>query len=233
MSAENPLVVIAGLGKGLGRGLADFFIEKGYRVIGLNRSSAHSPSDVWDELLLDLSDEEQVNKVTQLIVEEHGAPDVLIHNTQQLIIEDLESTTADQFEACWRSMTLSAFLLAQSFLPTMAEKGCAINGSTMIITGATASIRGGAKFAAFSSAKFALRGLVQSLARSYQKQGIHVVHVLLDGIINTESSRQLHQLEAERMMQPEAIAEMYWQLANQPKSAWVHELDMRPSVENF
>ncbi len=233
MGAQKPLVIIAGLGEGLGSGLADFFIGKGYQVIGLNRSAISPSSKSWSEYLLDLSDEGQVQKTVNAVVKNHGVPDVLIHNTQQLMIEDFESTTADQFEACWRSMTLSAFLLAQSFLPEMKDKGGTINGCTMIVTGATASIRGGAKFAAFSSAKFALRGLVQSLARSYQKQGVHIAHVLLDGIIDTESSRQLHQLDTERMIQPEAIAEMYWQLANQPKSAWVHELDIRPSVENF
>ena len=111
----------------------------------------------------------------------------------------------------------------------MADAG----GGTFIVSGATASIRGGAKFSAFASAKFALRGLTQSLAREYQPLGVHVCHAILDGIIDTAQSRDLHDLDPAKMMKPVDIAEAYWQLAHQPNSTWTHELDLRPASEGF
>jgi NAD(P)-dependent dehydrogenase (short-subunit alcohol dehydrogenase family) len=94
-------------------------------------------------------------------------------------------------------------------------------------------LRGGAKFSAFASAKFALRGLTQSLAREFHPAGVHVCHAILDGIIDTDRSRDLHSLDPGRMMKPEDIAEVYWQLSHQPQSIWTHELDLRPASESF
>lgn len=126
-------------------------------------------------------------------------------------------------------MVQSAVLLAQSVIQPMIAAG----GGTFIVSGATASLRGGARFSAFASAKFALRGLSQSLAREFQPAGIHVSHVILDGIIDTPRSRGLHALDPVKMIRPVDIAESYWQLAHQPKSAWTHELDLRPATEGF
>ena len=91
----------------------------------------------------------------------------------------------------------------------------------------------GGNFSAFASAKFALRGLTQSLAREYQPAGVHVCHVILDGIIDTFRSRTLHALDPNKMIKPQDIAETYWQIAHQPKSTWTHELDLRPGSESF
>ena len=126
-------------------------------------------------------------------------------------------------------MVQTAFLLGQATLAPMANKG----RGTFIVSGATASLRGGAKFAAFASAKFALRGLTQSMAREFQPQGVHVCHAILDGIIDTDRSRDLHSLDPAKMMKPGDIAEAYWQLAHQPTSTWTHELDLRPASEGF
>jgi len=104
---------------------------------------------------------------------------------------------------------------------------------TIIASGATASIKGGARFSAFAPAKFALRGLIQSIAREYQSQGIHAVHVLLDGIVDTEQSRALHSMDPANMMSPHDIAQLYLTLTEQPSSVWTHELDVRPQSENF
>ena len=120
-------------------------------------------------------------------------------------------------------------LLAQNVMEPMVEHG----GGSFLVSGATASIRGGAQFAAFASAKFALRGLCQSLARTYQPKGVHVAHFLLDGIIDTQKSRALHGLGDDHMMSAEDIAEIYWQVSQQGRSAWVHEMDLRPATEGF
>jgi len=126
-------------------------------------------------------------------------------------------------------MVQTAVLLAQSVLQPMIDAG----GGTFIVSGATASLRGGAQFSAFASAKFALRGLAQSLAREHQPSGVHVAHAILDGIIDTDRSRNLHGLDPARMMNPADIAEAYWLIARQPRSTWTHEFDLRPSSEGF
>lgn len=226
--SHRKTVLIGGMGEGLGSALARWFSTRNYQVIGFSRSTnAQVPGDIV-QMKVDLSDQAQVKRAIMEIDRTYSVPDVVIHNAAELLIAPLDKTSPEQFEQCWRAGTLSAFLLSKELLPKMAEKG-----GTAIFTGATASIRGGNQFCAFSSAKFALRGLVQSLARQYQSSGLHIVHVLVDGIIDTAKSRQLHALPTERMLNPDDIAECYWQLTQQPESAWTHELDLRPYLEKF
>lgn len=225
---KKKVVLIGGMGEGLGCALARCFTSKNYQVIGLNRSINSQADKEIIQLTVDLSEQKQVEHAIEDIKLTYGVPDVFIHNAAELLIAPLEKTSAEQFEQCWRAGTLSAFLLSKELLPAMAEKS-----STAIFTGATASLRGGNQFCAFSAAKFALRGLVQSLARQYQSLGLHIVHTVIDGIIDTAKSRQLHSLPVEQMLDPAEVAECYWQLTQQPKSAWTHELDLRPYLENF
>jgi len=227
MTQSLPLAIIAGAGPGLGEVLLQHFKNHGYQVVGLNRSL--SANTAFDIRVVDLTDEAATNEVITTIINEYGIPKVVIHNTAQLVIKLLADTMTDDFEACWRSMALSAFVLAKSLMQPMSNNG----GGTFIVSGATASLRGSAKFSAFSSAKFALRGLTQSLAREYQPQGVHVVHSILDGIIDTENSRSLHSMDPNKMMKPEDIAEVYFGLCQQPKSTWTHECDLRPFDGNF
>jgi NAD(P)-dependent dehydrogenase (short-subunit alcohol dehydrogenase family) len=225
---QEKIVLIGGMGEGLGSALAHYFLAKGYQVIGFNRSVNNKVGKEIIQVNVDLSDQKQVRQALAQTHLAHRAPDVFIHNAAELVIAPFQETTVGQFEQCWRAIALSAFILSKELLPLMAEKG-----GTAIFTGATASIRGGNNFSAFSSAKFALRGLVQSLARQYQSLGVHVAHVLIDGIIDTERSHELHSLPVEKMLDPQDIAECYWQLCQQPKSTWTHELDIRPSTEKF
>ena len=128
----------------------------------------------------------------------------------------------------------SGFLTAQAVARRMVPRG----RGTMIFTGATASLRGSAGFAAFSGAKFALRALAQSMARELGPRGIHVAHVVIDGAIDTEFIRsnfpERYALkEQDGILNPDHIAESYWMLHNQPRDAWTHELDLRPWMEKF
>jgi NAD(P)-dependent dehydrogenase (short-subunit alcohol dehydrogenase family) len=221
------LAIVAGAGPGLGHALLRRFNEGGYTAVGLARSPVHGgPFDIQQ---VDLSNAGEVNTALAALIDAHGPPKIVVHNPAQLVIAPLTETSQADFEACWRSMALSAFLLSQAVLPPMVEAG----GGAVIVSGATASLRGGARFVAFTSAKFALRGLTQSLARAYQPLGIHVAHVILDGIVDSDRSRALHSFDPERMMQPDDIAEAYWQLAHQPRSTWTHEVDLRPQSEGF
>jgi NAD(P)-dependent dehydrogenase (short-subunit alcohol dehydrogenase family) len=127
------------------------------------------------------------------------------------------------FEQAWRTGCFAGFLVGRAAAAAMLGQG----SGTIVFSGATGSIRGGAGFAAFASPKFALRALAQSMARELGPKGIHVAHVVLDGMIADEES------SSECLLQPDAIAETYYQLHRQARGAWTHELDLRPSSEKF
>jgi NAD(P)-dependent dehydrogenase (short-subunit alcohol dehydrogenase family) len=227
MGAQKPLALVAGAGAGLGQSLLARFEAGGLIPVGLGRTR---PDDhIGDFHTLNLADAAAVPKTIADIIAEYGPPKIVVHNTAELVIAPFAETTLDDYQRTWTSMVQTAILLAQSTLQPMVRAG----GGTFIVSGATASLRGGARFSAFASAKFALRGLTQSLAREYQPAGVHVCHVILDGIIDTARSRDMHSLDPAKMMKPEDIADAYWQLANQPKSTWTHELDLRPASEGF
>ena len=137
-------------------------------------------------------------------------------------------------EDMWRVNALAGFYFAKAAIEAMLPRG----RGALIFTGASASLRGRANFASFASAKAALRALAQSAAREFGPQGIHVAHVIVDGAIDGDRVNTfLPQLKAQRgedgLLDPDAIAENYWQLYRQPRSAWTHELDLRPWVETW
>ena len=226
---NKATAIVLGAGHGLGEALCRKFSQEGYRVIGINRSKGVGGISNCEMFQADLNDVVQVGPVLQGVLDKYGAPEVVVHNTAQLVIKPFLETSQQEYAQAWQSTSNSLFASMQILLPKMTEVG----QGAVIVSGATASIRGGEKFSAFASAKFALRGLTQSLAREFQPQGIHVAHVLLDGIIDTVRSRELHSLDPKKMMLPEDIASQYLALINQPKSVWTHELDLRPSSEGF
>jgi NAD(P)-dependent dehydrogenase (short-subunit alcohol dehydrogenase family) len=138
------------------------------------------------------------------------------------------------YRKVWEMAAYAGFLTGREAARVMLPRG----RGTMIFTGATASLRGGAGFAAFAGAKFALRALAQSMARELGPQGIHVAHPIIDGAIDTAFIRdnfpERYALkEEDGILNPDHIAEAYWQLHCQPRSAWTHELDLRPWLEKF
>jgi NAD(P)-dependent dehydrogenase (short-subunit alcohol dehydrogenase family) len=227
MVAQKQLVLVAGAGAGLGQSLLSRFEAGGFQPVGLGRTR---PDDtIGDFHTLDLTNAVLVPSKIDEIIEAYGPPRVVIHNTSELVIAPFSATSLGDYQRTWASMVQTAVLLAQATMKPMVQN----DGGTFIVSGATASLRGGAKFSAFASAKFALRGLTQSLAREFHPAGVHVCHAILDGIIDTDRSRDLHRLDPGRMMKPEDIAEVYWQLSHQPQSIWTHELDLRPASESF
>ncbi len=227
---SRPLAIVVGAGEGLGVSLCAVLFNSGYQVVAINRSMHRdASSDSYVIKQLDASDNASMQKTMNEIVEEHGVPSVVILNTAQLHIKPFMETSVADFELAWKSMVLSTINVLHAVIPGMLQQG----GGTVIVSGATGSIRGGANFSAFASAKFALRGLTQSLAREYQKQGIHIAHVILDGILDTSRSRELHSLDPAEMMSTKDVAEAYLQLIQQPSSVWTHELDLRPKSETF
>jgi NAD(P)-dependent dehydrogenase (short-subunit alcohol dehydrogenase family) len=140
--------------------------------------------------------------------------------------------TPEQFESTWRGSTYAGFLFARATLPQLLASG----GGSLIFTGATASLRGRGPFVAFAAAKAGLRSVAQSVAREYGPQGVHVAHVVIDGGIDGErlrTSQRTAEAGVDSLLHPDAIAETYWQLHQQHRSAWTHELDLRPYKETF
>lgn len=226
---QKPLALVCGAGPGVGAAVTSAFYGADYQVVGFNRSEHRAMPEGPMFRQLDCSDPATTQEMIESIVAEYGAPRVYVHNPAHLVIEPFLETSVDQYEAAWRSMVLSAFVMLQHIVPLMVEQG----QGTIIVSGATASTKGGARFSAFASAKFALRGLIQSVAREYQSQGIHAVHVLLDGIVDTPRSRELHAMDPQKMISAEDVAQLYVDLAHQPTSIWTHELDLRPQSEKF
>ena len=146
----------------------------------------------------------------------------------------IRETTSRVYFKVWEMGCFAGFLMGREVAKVMVPRG----RGTILFTGATASVRGGIGFAAFAGAKHGLRALAQSMARELGPQGIHVAHVVIDGAIDTEFIRANFPERAalkgrEGILDPEAIAEAYWQLHTQPRSAWTHEMDLRPWIETW
>ena len=177
----------------------------------------------------DLTNPSDVDGAFAEMTRRWGAPSVVIYNAHTIALAPFGGTSREAFEDAWRVNCLGAFLVAQRSLPAMVER----KRGTLIFTGATGSRRGGARSAAFSSSKFALRGLSQSLAREHAQSGIHVAHVLLDGLVWSERTRARFSAAEESCMPPERVAAAYLNLIEQDRMAWTHELCLRPWMEKF
>lgn len=227
----NRVALVTGVGPGLGGALARRFAGEGFRV-GL---IARSP-DFIDELAreigagalaitTDVGDPDQITAAITRVRAELGPIGVLIHNASAAAGDGVTATTPEQFERSWRVTALGGFVAARETSQDMIAAGDGV----MLFTGATSSVRGGG-WLAFSSAKFALRGLVQSLAHELWPKGVHVAHVVVDGLIGEVGA----ETSAKRaLLDPEKMADAYWHLAKQNRSAWTLELDLRANGEEF
>ena len=231
---QNRVALVTGVGPGLGASLARRFARGGFAV-GLAARRSTFIDDLAREiangggnavaLVADVSRPAEVRSAVERVRAELGTISVLLHNASSSAGAGLLETTPQEFESSWRLATLGGFVCARETAPDMIAAG----EGTMIFTGATSSVRGGG-WLAFSSAKFALRGLVQSLARELWPQGVHVAHVVVDGIIGPAG---VAALGGEPKLDPNHMAEAYWHLANQHSTAWTLELDLRPQHEKF
>jgi short-subunit dehydrogenase len=178
----------------------------------------------------DISKAEEIDRSFTRIRSELGEIDVLLYNAAMRPFGRLMETKPSTFENTWRVCTFSAFLCSQQVVPAMLKKGA----GNIIFTGATAGVKPFATSAAFGPAKFALRGLAQVMGRDLQPQGIHVAYVNVDGPIDMPFIRErFKDAKEEDLLKPAAIAETYWMLAHQDRSAWTHELDVRPFKEKW
>jgi NAD(P)-dependent dehydrogenase (short-subunit alcohol dehydrogenase family) len=182
------------------------------------------------EVPADIGDRAQVEAAFKSIRERLGPPEVLLYNAGSGTWGTISEITPEQYEHSWRVNAYGAFLSAKEVAPDMLARGRGV----MLFTGATAGVKAGPKSVAFGPAKFAMRGLAQSLARDLGPKGIHVAWINVDGGIDIPGRRErLPQLKEEDLLKPEAIAETYWHLAHQDRSAWTMELEVRPFKEKF
>ncbi len=230
--------VIAGVGPGLGMSLARTFLENGDRVSLLARSEDRLKSlarelDPTGEkaraIPVDLTDPKKVSEGFRRIRDASGPVDALIYNASRSAWKGIAELSPEEFEAAWRASAYGAFLACREVIPDMVQRGEGV----ILFTGATSSIRGRGGALDFSSGKFALRGLSESLARELWPRGIHVAHVVVDGGINTPRRRSMNPSPSEPVLEPDEMAQAYWNLAVQPKSAWTMEIDLRPYNEEF
>ena len=182
----------------------------------------------------DARKEEEMVALVDTIEREVGPIEVAAFNIGANVRFPIRETTARVYFKVWEMACFAGFLMGREVAKAMVPRG----RGTILFTGATASVRGSAGFAAFSGAKHALRALAQSMARELGPQGIHVAHVVIDGAIDTEFIRsnfpERYALkDRDGILSPEAIAEAYWQLHLQHRSAWTHEMDLRPWMETF
>lgn len=235
----EKVAVVLGVGPGLGAAVARRFAREGFAV-GLMARGEEKLAAVREEIEgnggealtvpVDATDAASVAAAFEEVRGGLGDPEVFVYNAGAFQMGGILEITPEQFDECFRANCSGAFYGAQQMLPAMVEKG----RGTVILTGATAALRGSAKFAALATGKFGLRALAQSMAREFGPQGIHVAHTVIDGQINTPRLREAQpEREESTTLSPDAIAEAYWQLHAQDPTAWTLEMDLRPALESF
>jgi NAD(P)-dependent dehydrogenase (short-subunit alcohol dehydrogenase family) len=237
--------LIIGAGDATGGAIARAFAADGFTAC-VNRRPRHA--DKLEQLAQSISDaghrakafpadardEEAMIALVEAVERDIGPIEVAVFNIGANVRFAVTDTTAQVYRKVWEMAAFAGFLMGREVAKRMVER----QRGTIIFTGATASIRGGSGFSAFSGAKAALRMLAQSMARELGPQGIHVAHVVIDGGIDTEFVRGLRtdfdEAKAnDLVLSPDAIAAQYLALHHQHRSAWTHELDLRPWGERF
>jgi len=223
--------VVAGVGPGLGASLARKFHAEGCAV-GLLARSEGFVSDLAEDLgeralavPTDVAVESEVEAAFDRVREAFGPVDLLVNNASAADWTGLLDCDPASFDRALDVAARGGFLCSRAAVPDMID-----GGGTVIFTGATSAVRGREGAIGFSAAKFAVRGLAESMARELGPEGVHVAHVVVDGGIRPPD-REVG--SPEEYLDPDAIAGSYWHLVEQDRSAWTLELDLRPHVEEF
>ena len=239
---KTVLILGAGAPDGVGGALARRFAREGLHVIvtGKTLEKVAAVAAEIDEgggsveaLRVDVTSAADQDALFAH-AEEQGEIAAVLYNAGNNAVNPFEELSAEQFEDFWRIGCFGGFLTAQRAMPVLRNQG---HGS-IIFTGASGSLRGKSNFAHFASSKAALRNLAQSLAREYGPQGVHVSHVIIDGVIGGDRARKgfpayLESLGEDGALSPDAIADAFWYIHTQPRTAWTQELDLRPIRENW
>jgi NAD(P)-dependent dehydrogenase (short-subunit alcohol dehydrogenase family) len=240
-TARTAIVVGVGSRAGLGAALAKRFARGGLKVVIVGRSAERLKAIAAEiggrrrnvqPFIGDATKEADLSALFKSV--KASALDLVVYNVgNNAMVPSLDVSKA-LFERMWRQNALGGFLVGREAIRTMLPQG----KGTLIYTGATASIRARPPFVAFASAKAALRAVAQGFAREFGPQGVHVAHVVIDGVIRGEYAQSkfpkfVAAKGEDGLLELDDIAESYWALHKQPKSAWTHELDLRPFKEPF
>jgi NAD(P)-dependent dehydrogenase (short-subunit alcohol dehydrogenase family) len=240
MPGSEKTVLVVGAGDFLGTAIARRFAREGFHAVGTRRrgdleafaAAIEADGGRATGIHSDARDEAQVAALVERVEAEIGAIEAFVFNVGGNVRFPVLETTAQVYRKVWEMCAFAGFLTGREVARHMVGRG----RGTMLFTGATASLRGAAGFSAFAGGKHALRALAQSLARELGPLGVHVAHVVIDGPIDTQWTRELFPdwfaaRPPDGVMQPQDIAEIYWHLHTQPRAAWTFETDVRPYVE--
>ncbi len=238
MAQDGPAVII-GVGPGLGAALARRFAKAGMAVVIAARDAAKLDAvraDVAAEggdiraITADATIEADVARLFQSIVADPGVPELVVYNASRRWRGGIVDTPAEDFEASWRVSCFGGFLVGREAARLMTARG----SGTILFTGASASVKGFPRSHAFAVGKFGLRALAQSMARELGPRGIHVAHVVIDGgIMAPARQARLDEMGPDSLLDADAIAETYYRIHRQHRSAWTFETEVRPWVEKF
>lgn len=241
----KPSCLIVGAGDGVGSAIARAFAREGLVVCITRRARNLEPLEAVAASIradggeahafgVDARDEAEMIALVDRIESDIGPLQVVVFNIGANVRFPVVETTAQVYSKVWEMAALAGFFTGREAARVMTPRG----QGTILFTGATASTRGGAGFSAFAGAKAALRQLAQSLAREIGPKGIHVAHVVVDGMIDGTFARSIAPdiqtlLDADAILKPDEIARNYVWLHNQQRSAWTFEMDLRPWKENW
>ncbi|MEM7687445.1 MAG: SDR family NAD(P)-dependent oxidoreductase [Pseudomonadota bacterium] len=240
---QTKVALVIGAGDHTGAAITRRFAREGYTAIPVRRQAdkAHALADELSQEGLkaigigcDARNEEDVVELVDRIEDEVGAIEVAVFNIGANVPAPILEQSARRYRKIWEMACYAGFLTGREAARVMVPR----ERGTILFTGATASIRGSAGFAAFAAAKAGLRITAQSMARELGPKGIHVGHIVIDGPIDTAFIRETFpeayaRKEHDGILDPDAIAEAYWQLHIQHRSAWTFELDLRPWTEKW
>ena len=236
-NGSHQAAIVVGVGEGLGWSLVKRFARSGIHVAmaardkeKLEKLLSEDPQDNVQSYSCDVADRSSVETLFEAASRDLASPNLVVFNAGAFEPGSILEISPADFERCWRVGCLGGFHVGQLAARAMVQKGT----GTILFTGATASLRGSARFANLAVPKFGLRALAQSMARELGPKGIHVGHVIIDGQIRSERYRDLvTERGPDALLSPDAIADTFYQLHLQDRSAWTFELDLRPWVERF
>ena len=246
MSRPTAVVVGVGAGQGLGAALCRRFAAEGHHVLVAGRTAANVEGVALGieraggratAVPTDTTREDEVARLFDVAMASDAGrepADLVVYNAGNNRKTDFRELSAATFESFWRVGCFGGFLVGRE----AARRLVPLGRGTVIFTGASASLRGKPGFAHFAAAKAGLRAIAQSMAREYGPLGVHVAYMVIDGGIDGERLRNARpgiadERGADGLLGIDAIAEMYWQIHCQPRSAWTQEIDLRPFKESF
>ena len=230
MDLKTALIV--GVGPGLSASLARLFAKHGLQVAlaarNTDKLTALAGETAAATFACEATEPEEVAALFDVVIATQGVPDIVVYNASARARGPITDVEPDAVARAIAVSAFGGFLVAQQAARHMVARG----SGAILLTGASASVKGYPQSGAFAMGKFALRGLAQSMARELAPKGVHVAHFVIDGGIRS-AVRQNPNDNPDSLLDPDAIAESYWHVATQPRSAWTWEVELRPWVERF